>query len=107
MRGSVVLIYLLASLLPWDMVVINKHLITDQFPEKKAKVLEEELSYLHVHSGQTPPEPAFGEWRDRELTGHGRPLHLILVCAPPAPLARLSRQVSLRLGGSLTGGPAY
>lgn len=38
-RGSVVLIYLLASLLPWDMVVINKHLITDQFPEKKAKVL--------------------------------------------------------------------
>ena len=43
MHGPVVLIHLLASLLSWDMVVINKYLLTDQFPDKSKDTEEHPL----------------------------------------------------------------
>ena len=94
MHGPVVLIYLLASLLPWDMVVINKHLITNQFPEKKAKLLGGGIVLPHC-----PLRTDFPRARSWGMEGQRGDRS--------APLAQLSRQISLRLGGSLTGGPAY
>lgn len=72
----------------WDMVVINKHLITDQFPEKKANVLGGGIVLPPCPLRTDSPEPAVGEWSDRIYRS--------------ARLAQLSRQISLRLGGSLT-----